>query len=86
MPLDHWSWKGSGLSLSYDKARIYGSITGVGTEQMKLVLQLPDEWHGGPVEIEECGVKRKIDKAGPEAALTLWIAPNTIAEFAVTKG
>jgi hypothetical protein len=50
-----------------------------------LVLQLPDEWHGNPVEIEECGVKRRIDKAEPEAMLSLWISPNTTAEFAVSK-
>jgi len=86
VPLDHWSWKGSGLSLSYDKARIQGSILSVGTEMIKVTLQLPADWKGGPVEIQEGGVKRKVEHAGAEETLALWVAPNTPAEFAVSKG
>ncbi len=86
LPLDRWSWKGSGMSIRFDKERIHGSISGAGTEMIRLTLQLPAPWHGGPIEIEEDGVKRKVDHAGPEATLTLWVAPNTTAEFAVNKG
>lgn len=86
VPLDRWSWKGSGLSINYDDARIHGSISSVGTEMIKLTLQLPAAWKGGPVVIEEGGVKRSVDHAGKEETLALWVAPNTPAEFAVSKG
>jgi hypothetical protein len=86
LPFDCWSWSGSGLSLSYDKARIHGSISGVGSELIRLGLQLPGDWQGGPVQIEEGGARRKVDHAERDVRLALWVAPNTTTEFAVNKG
>jgi hypothetical protein len=86
VPLEEWSWSGSGLSLKYAKARIHGAISGVGSELLRMTLELPADWHGSPVEIDEGGVMRKIDHAGKDATLTLWVAPNSSTEFAVSKG
>jgi len=86
IPLEEWSWSGSGLSLKYAKSRIHGAISGVGSELLRVTLQLPADWQGGPVEIDEGGAKRNIERAGKDATLTLWVAPNSSTEFAVSKG
>ena len=87
LPLERWSWSSdSGLSLSYDQVRIHGTITAVGSELLRLGLQLPADWQGGPVEIEEGGAKRKVDHVGRDVTLALWVAPNTKTEFAVNRG
>ena len=85
LPFGRWSWSGSGLSLSYDKTRIHGSISAVGPEVITLELQLPGDWQGGPVEIEEGGAKRKVEHAGPLARLSVWVGPHTTTEFAVNR-
>jgi len=86
IPLDEWSWSGSGLSLKYGKSRIHGAISGVGSELLRVTLELPADWHGGLVEIDEGGVKRKVERAGKDATLTLWVAPNSLTEFSISKG
>ena len=86
MPLDEWSWSGSGLSLSYGKARIHGALSSVGSESIRLTIELPAAWQGGPVEIDEGGAKRKIERAGKDAVLTLWVSPAGSTDFSVSKG
>ena len=85
VPFDRWSWSGSGLSLRYDPAGIHGSISGVGPELIALELQLPDGWEGSAVEIEEGGTKRKVDRVSRSVRLSVWVAPKTTTEFAVSK-
>ena len=38
VPLEEWSWSGSGLSLKYAKSRIHGAISGVGSELLRVVI------------------------------------------------
>jgi Glycosyl hydrolase 36 superfamily, catalytic domain len=86
VPFDRWSWSGAGFSLSYTQARVHGSISGVGPELTQLELQLPRGWEDSSLDIEEGGVKRKVDHAGPSVRLNLRVAPNEPAQFAVNKG
>lgn len=85
VPMKEWSWSGQGLSLHYGERHIHGYIRGASSEHMKLVLQLPAELEGGAAEIEENGATRKLDKAGKEATLELWVSPGTTTKFAVRK-
>jgi len=85
LPSDCWSWSGPGLAICYDKGRIHGSISGVGSEPITLELHLPSGWEGSPVEIEEGGRKRKVDQAAGCARLRLFVASGTATNFAVTR-
>ena len=75
LPFDCWSWSGSGLSISYDKARIHGSISGVGPELISLELQLPSDWQGAAAEIDEGGRKRKVARVECRCGCACWSGP-----------
>ncbi|HTS68328.1 MAG TPA: hypothetical protein VMO17_05045 [Terriglobia bacterium] len=86
VPFDQWSWSGSGLSVTYEKARVHGAISGMGAEPVKLSLQLPADWQDGAVEIEEGDARRKVDRVGRDAMLNLQVAPNLKTRFSVSRG
>jgi hypothetical protein len=85
LPFDRWSWSGAGFSLSYDKTFIHGSISGAAPELLAVELQLPADWHGAPIEIEEGDVKRKLEHAGSSVRLNVWVAPHSATQFSVTR-